>query len=860
MSFLEFFRRHTGWCASIVLSAATLLVYLNSFPGAFIFDDEETIVLNPHIKSLWPIWESMKAPPEISLRDRPIVSLTLAINYALGGLRVGGYHAFNLTIHILAALALFGIARRTFSGPRLQERYGPSATGLAFTVALLWSVNPLQTESVTYIIQRSESLCGLFYLLTIYCFIRAAGSRTRNVLPQRSDNRTIAEVFRFPWRSKDRHFDLEANLWYGASLFFCVLGMGTKAVMVTAPLMVLAYDAIFVSRSIRLAWKNRRGFYLSLSATWLIQLALIINTSYPDITTHSPLQYAISQFSVIVHYLKLAFWPHPLCLDYAWEVPKSIGEVAPPAVLIIGLLAATVWALFKKPALGFVGLWFFLILAPTSSILPLEDLTFEHRMYLPLAAVLVLITVGGYELLSRFFYSEKGIRKIVQFCLVFMISLVLGMTTVARNRVYHSSVAMWSDVAAKRPLNSRAYNNLGNALLARGKAAEAIASYRTTIKLNPRNYETHLNWAVALIKLGKLSEAIAQCREALNLNSSFGEAHLKWGIALFKMGKTEEAISHFERAAQLDPDNPGAYLNLGTALADRGIWDAALDNFNRALKIDPYLAEAHSNAAYALIQMNRIPEAIFHGERAIRLDPRLAEAYDNLGIAFFIEGKFRESAEAYLQFLSFHPDNPTTLHNIGKALAAGGNSDEAIMMFKRAIEVKPEFPEAYASLGQALFRQGQFEEGLRCLRRALELNPVDETGYENLARSLQELGRYRDVIQTWEAGLAHFPDQPLFLNNLSWLLSTCPDAGLRDCSRAIALAQQADLLTKGENPAILDSLATAYAACGQFDRAIETARQAIMLAQQAHDEKLKREIRTRLDLYQTGRPYHGSID
>src|SRR5260370_35611597 len=170
-----------AWVYPLLIFAATLLAYGNSFSGPFIFDDLTWIPENPHIRHLWPLWDALQAPQRIAGTDRPLVCLPLALNYALGGLEVWGYHAVNLTIHVFAAIVLFGIVRRTLEGPRLGERFGTHASGLAAAVALCWTVHPLQTESVTYIIQRMESLMGLFFLLTLSCVIRGHDSPHRFV-------------------------------------------------------------------------------------------------------------------------------------------------------------------------------------------------------------------------------------------------------------------------------------------------------------------------------------------------------------------------------------------------------------------------------------------------------------------------------------------------------------------------------------------------------------------------------------------------------------------------------------------------------------------------------------------------------
>ncbi len=205
--------------AVVLIVIVALAVYANSFRGPFIFDDEQSILQNPSIRRLWPIWGPLNPPKGgWPVQSRPIMNLSLALNYALFGLDVRGYHGFNLTIHVLGALLLYGIVRRTLSLPALRDRFGKVAAQLALAAALIWTVHPLQTESVTYVIQRTESIMGLFYLLTLYCVIRGACSA-----------RPVG--------------------WCLSAVVACALGMASKEVMVTAPVIVLLYDRSFLARS-----------------------------------------------------------------------------------------------------------------------------------------------------------------------------------------------------------------------------------------------------------------------------------------------------------------------------------------------------------------------------------------------------------------------------------------------------------------------------------------------------------------------------------------------------------------------------------------------------------------------------------
>jgi len=222
---------------ALLLAVAVILAYMNSLSVPFIFDDRGSVVDNRYIQKLSPLTDVLfKAIPDSPPAGRPIVSLSFAINYALGGLNVYGYHLFNIAIHLASSLALWGVLRRMFLNTRLHARFGKSAPFLSFAGALIWAVHPLLTESVTYISQRTELLMGLFYLLTLYCAIRT-------------------------WQSK------YALFWSVLAVLSCAIGMGCKEVMVSAPLMVLLVDVVLVSKSWRSALRQHLLLYIGLAAT-----------------------------------------------------------------------------------------------------------------------------------------------------------------------------------------------------------------------------------------------------------------------------------------------------------------------------------------------------------------------------------------------------------------------------------------------------------------------------------------------------------------------------------------------------------------------------------------------------------------
>ena len=505
-------------CGVIVLAA--LIAYGNTFSVPFVLDDGESITDNPTIRHLWPIGPVLSPPGGgITVSGRPLLNLTLAVNYALGGTAVWGYHAFNLAVHILAGLTLFGIVRRTLTlQPALRERFGAAALPLGLVVALLWVLHPLQTESVTYIAQRAESLMGLFYLLTLYCFIRGT--------------------------------ELGAGRWQVLSVVACVLGMATKEVMVSAPLMVLLYDRTFVAGSFAGAWRQRWRVYAGLGGSWLL-LAYLVATGGQSgnggagfnakVTGWS---YALTQLWAIAHYLWLTVWPHPLVFDYGTLMVRGAREVLAPGLVVALVVGGTVVSLWRWPVIGFLGCWFLAILAPTSSVLVLTGQTVaEHRMYLALVAVVALLVLGVYGWVGRW-----------SLVVWVGVAVVSGLVTLRRNKDYRSEEGLWRDTVTKQADNSRAHNNLGAVLDRKGRNDEAISQYREAIRLKPDNALAHNNLGASLGEKGQLDAAIRQFEEAIHLKPDYADAHNNLGTALGKKGQTDAAIRKYRGS---DPPETG---------------------------------------------------------------------------------------------------------------------------------------------------------------------------------------------------------------------------------------------------------------------------------------------------------------
>ncbi len=638
----QFFENSSPYLIPLFLLAAGFLAYSNTFSAPFILDDKLSIVENLHVRSL----ASFFGKTFSQIPARHFLYFTFALNYALSGLNVWSYHFFNLAIHLLAALTLFAIVKHTLLLSIFNDREKLKAVRLAFWVSITWLLHPLQTASVTYVSQRAESLMGLMYFLTFYFAIRC--------------------------------FKSDAPLkWMILSVVSCFLGMETKQTIVTAPFVLFLYDRIFISKSFRELFQKRKFFYLGLLASVCRIPTELYRRPGPGTSAGFFLskitwaQYAKSEPGVILHYLKLVFWPVSLCLDYVWPIAASAKAIVFPTLVIGALILLTIWSFKWRPEIGFLGAWFFLILSPTSSFVPLADLAFEHRMYLPLAGIIAAFVFGLKFISEKFF---KRLSAPIFTGVLIGITAAAGYLTFHRNQDYKSALSIWSDTLAKRPDNPRAHNNLGAILSLKG------------------NYE----------------EAGKHFSEAVRLDPDYGDAYINLGYIFAQAGKLDDAALMYLKAVQTNPQIREANYNLGNAFMRQGKFEDATHYYKEELRINPYHFHSHNNLANLLLHdgnRTRTEEAILHYQTAIEINPEYLPARNNLGIALARLGKLDEAVAQYSAALKINPNAPDLLNSLGSALAEQGKLDEATRRFTEALRLRPNFPEAKQNLALIKVRQ-----------------------------------------------------------------------------------------------------------------------------------------------------------
>ncbi len=660
--------RSQSWFFALLLVVAVGLAYANSLATPFLFDDLGAVQHNPSIRQ----WSTALSPPTdgSTTTGRPLVNLSFALNHALQGDTPWGYHLLNGLIHAAATLLLFGIMHRTLGRPALAGITGAAARPLAFVIALLWTVHPLQTESVTCIAQRTESLCGLFYLAVFYGFARGTASPP-------------------------------AGRWLVLSVLACLAGMATKEVAATAPLLVLLYDRTFVAGGFADAWRRRRGYYAALAATWLLLAWLVLGRGGSrGVAAGFGLgipwwKYLLQQCEALVLYLKLSVWPHPLVLDYGTAVVQSPAEVWWQGLVVLALLAGTGWALVRRPVLGFAGAWFFVILAPSSSVVPLITQTMaEHRMYLPLAAVLALAVGTAWRWLGARTWLPLG-----------AVALLFTGLTVARNHDYRDPLVIWTDTVAKCPQSGRAHINLGVELRKSGRPQEALAHFARAIGLHGESVISgHYHSGATLLELGRVPEAIGHLATAVQLAPAHVDARFTLANALVTDGRPAEALPHYRQVIAIMPA-ADAHTNLGVALARLGRDEEALAQFAQALQLEPALPNTHAQYARVLTRAGRHAEAVTQYAETLRLVPQQAEVRNDFGVL----------------------------------LARLGRLPEATAQLREAVRLKPDYADALANLGNVLLLQDQVSEAISQYEQALRLNPGDRRTQENLQIAREQL-------------------------------------------------------------------------------------------------------------------------
>ena len=666
-----------------------------------------------------------------------------------------GHHLMNGLLHGAAVILLF-LTLRLITGAIWRSAF----------VAALFAVHPIQVESVSWVAQRGDVMGGLFLILAIGAYVRY--------------------VYR-PW-SLARYLTVMA-------LF--AAGLMSSPALVAFPFVLLLLDYWPLGRYSQPVYVSDDGpaqqdfvtVFLRLftekipffAASFLgFMLALVARHKVGDSLDTFSLAGRISRTIISsITGIGRVLYPGGLTVFYSHSTGGSAFLAFLMAVILLVVITGGAFFLRKSHPYLIVGwLWYLGMLLPAvgwgaGGVYAGAD----HYFYLPGIGLFTMIAWGMWDLcasLTRRTWIAAG-------GLVVTMSVLIACAR-TQCSYWHDGESLWNHALALTTDNYVAYNNRGLALVEKGNIEDGIADYKKAIEIRPDYAEANDNIGTALIQKGNQDEAITHFQKALDIRPNFPQACIDMGIALAQKGRADEAITYYKRALQIRPDYAEAYYNLGTVLALKSDFPEAISNFEKALEIRPYYADAHYNLGIALTNKGDFQGAISHLKKALDIKPNLAEADYNLGIAFY----------------------------------QSGNVDDAIIQWQKALEIQPNYVEAHFYLGIALVQQGNLDEAIAHYRKALEITPYNAQIYTNLGTTLLQKKEFASACENFSKAVELAPNDLQPRNDLAWVLATCANASDRDGTRAVDLIETAAQSYGDKFPALLRTLAAAYAEAGAF--------------------------------------------
>ena len=587
-----------------VLAGIIILVYAQTLTTPFIFDDINNIRENHHIRvpqlSLKNLaWAGFQSP----LAKRPVANISFALNYYFHGYNLVGYHVVNILIHLAAGFILYFLVKATLQTPALRDQnanYG----WIPFFTVFIWLAHPLQTQSVTYIVQRMNSMAAMFYVLSMLLYVK----------------------FRLATNYRGKGLRLIGCIIAG------LLAFGSKEISATLPGFIILYEWYFFQGLSR-QWGRRHWLILFGFGLFIILILLAYFENNPitrilgdyssrDFTLG---QRVLTQFRVVVFYISLLIWPKPsrLNLDHdfvlSYSLTNPLTTLFAMTIIIVSIILA-ILVVKREPLLSFGILWYFGNLVIESSVIGLE-LVFEHRNYLPS----MLAILGAISLVFK--YLKPTWVGVIALCLL---GILFTGWTYERNRVWTDDITLYRDSLQKAPGKARPHNNLGAVLMRQNRLAEAIDFFKAALLIKPDYADAHYNLGYSLSRQGNLEAGIHHFAETLRLEPKYLKALNNMGVALALQGRYAEAEDYLKAALKLNPRDADIHNNLGFALKNNGNQDAAAQHFMRALDLDSRHAGAHNNLGLVLKEKGQIEAAYHHFTSALEINPNFAAARRNL--------------------------------------------------------------------------------------------------------------------------------------------------------------------------------------------------------------------------------------
>ena len=628
MSFLVTERRYLTDLSNLLfpfflIITIGIICYSGTFDASFTFDDIPGIVEKGSIKELHDlksIWQGSTT--------RFLPFLSFAINHHIHGLSLFGYHLVNLIIHILAALTVYWLVRLIFTTPQIKRTpLALHSKNISLAVSLVFVSHPIETQAVTYIVQRITSMAALFYMLCLVLYIKARLHYELGGL---------------------RHVPL-----YVCSITAALMAMFSKEISATIPFCIVAIEYFFFSPSIKKIYRRLSYLWPMLLTIAVVPVTYILTRAgtiervgLAETDTISRLDYLLTQFNVISTYIRLLFLPVRQSVDYDYPIAQHFFEPATFAsfLLLISLFIMAL-ALFKRyRTISFGIVWFFLTLSIESSVIPIRDVIFEHRLYLPSVGVFLSAVVFIFHLLRH--------RKKILFALFSLIISLSLLATINRNIIWKRQVLLWHDAVAKDNIKARIMNNLGVGLLNLGRIDLAIPYYDRAVKRFPEHAKNYFNRGMAHQLAGNIKKAIQDYTKSIELYPKYHRTYFYRGIAYIQMGQPEKALEDMHNSIKISDKNSIVFYNRSCIYLDQGKYNMALEDADSAIELVKNRPLYHRHRALIYDNLNMYEKALNDLDMAIQLDKNYVNAYLLRGRIFekmkklqLAEEDFKKAAE-----------------------------------------------------------------------------------------------------------------------------------------------------------------------------------------------------------------------
>jgi tetratricopeptide (TPR) repeat protein len=525
-------------------------------------------------------------------------------------------------------------------------------------------------------------------------------------------------------------FSFRLSALYAFSILCGALAFMSKQNTASLPLAILLVEYLCVDSSWE-SWKKKIPLIGMAIIIFLLTLLYVSGAFRGEISAKGLLEdvsmlgretdlvsrwsYLCTQFNVLVIYIRLLFIPIGQSLDHLYLFKSGFFDDYTPAafLFLLGLIVLGVFSRTKRPVLTLGIFWFFITLSVESSIIPIRDAMFEHRLYLPIFGFAFAVAFLLFQILST--------RNSFIILVSVLIITALGTVTYLRNGVWQDDLTLWKDVLSKNPKNIRASNNLGRALAQSGRFEEADSHFSDVLRFDQEDAKAHFNKGVAMAGQGRFEEALRYYEEALRINPRYAQAHYNSGTVFETLGELEEALKHYLQALQIKPDYLKPRINAGVIFARKGQMDKAVAYLSEALESDPENAMVHNNLAGVMAGMGRIDDAIHYYNEAIRIMPDYADAHYNLGVMLKQQGDYDSAIRHLSESVHIRPDHANARYDLGSLFAKQGRLDEAVLHLAEAVRLQPDdcIPACY-DLACVYARLNSKKNAVAWLQKAVE--------------------------------------------------------------------------------------------------------------------------------------------